>query len=124
MGNNIEALSEFFKGLSDTTRLFILSLLSERPLCVCEISGALGITQTKTSRHLIYLKNRGFVTSSREDRWVVYELSNELSGEERELVERVVRMVKSLPEYKKVKERLEAIIADSGYRDKFGKPVE
>jgi len=83
MGIKLEELAGIFKALSDETRLRILYLLGIRPLCVCEIMGALNITQTKTSRHLIYLKNAGILTSSKEDRWVVYRLRDDLPKEVR-----------------------------------------
>jgi ArsR family transcriptional regulator, arsenate/arsenite/antimonite-responsive transcriptional repressor len=44
-------------------------------LCVCDIMGALGITQSKASRHLRYLFNAGLVTDRREGLWMYYRIS-------------------------------------------------
>jgi len=48
--------AQLFKSLADETRLKILWLLmAKEELCVCDIMGVLGITQSKASRHLRYL---------------------------------------------------------------------
>jgi ArsR family transcriptional regulator len=43
--------------------------------CVFAILNALGFTQTKVSRHLIYLKHSGLVKDRREGLWVIYSLT-------------------------------------------------
>jgi ArsR family transcriptional regulator len=66
-------LSELFKALSDETRLQMLALLLRRgELCVCDFVEALGITQSKVSRHLRYLAHAGLVRDRREAVWVYY----------------------------------------------------
>jgi ArsR family transcriptional regulator, arsenate/arsenite/antimonite-responsive transcriptional repressor len=65
------------KSLSDETRLRIINLLYEKELCVCDIMEVLQIPQTKTSRHLSYLKNSGIVTVRKQAQWVYYSLSPE-----------------------------------------------
>ena len=70
---------ELFKQLSDTTRLRCLSLLvSEDELCVCELTGALGLSQPKISRHLAQLRESGAVQSRRAGHWVHYRLHEDL----------------------------------------------
>ena len=50
--------TEFFKALSDATRLQIVQLLSSQPkMCVCEIVEKLGQPQPTVSRHLNHLKS-------------------------------------------------------------------
>jgi len=69
-------VAQFFKVLSDEARLKILWLLfNHRELCVCEIMGVLGVTQSKASRHLITMKHAGLVTDRREGTWSYYSLS-------------------------------------------------
>jgi len=68
----MDKLLEALKALSDETRLRILNLLFEKELCVCDIMEALQITQTKASRHLIYLKNAGLVKDRKHAQWVYY----------------------------------------------------
>jgi ArsR family transcriptional regulator, arsenate/arsenite/antimonite-responsive transcriptional repressor len=58
--------AQLFKALADETHLEILWLLmGQEELCVCDIMGVLGITQSKASRHLRYLFNAGLVTDRR-----------------------------------------------------------
>lgn len=67
-------LMNALKALSDETRLRIVNLLYEKELCVCDITEALKITQTKASRHLNYLKNAGMVSDRKHAQWVYYSL--------------------------------------------------
>ena len=63
--------AQLFKSLADETRLRMLWLLMGREeLCVCDIMGVLGITQSKASRHLRYLYHLGWVTDRREGVWM------------------------------------------------------
>lgn len=64
-----------FKALSEETRLQIVALLSiHGELCVCDFEGVLGISQSKSSRHLRYLYNAGLVQNRREGKWMYYRL--------------------------------------------------
>ncbi len=66
-------LSRIFKALSDDTRLTILALvLRHGHLCVCEVEQILGITQSKASRHLRYLRDAGLLEDEREGLIVNY----------------------------------------------------
>jgi ArsR family transcriptional regulator len=78
-----------FKALSDETRLRMVNLLLERELCVCEVMEVIGSTQSKTSRHLAYLKNAGLTKSRREGLWMHYSLKRPRSGVHRKLLETV-----------------------------------
>lgn len=73
----MENLLNILKSLSDETRLRIVNLLYEKELCVCDIMEVLGISQTKTSRHLSYLKNAGIVSDRKQAQWVYYSLTSE-----------------------------------------------
>ncbi|MBI6549030.1 metalloregulator ArsR/SmtB family transcription factor [Xenorhabdus lircayensis] len=67
---------QFFKYLSDETRLYIMLLLRETgELCVCDISTALQESQSKTSRHLAMLRKAGLLSDRREGKWIYYRLS-------------------------------------------------
>lgn len=71
-----EQYVELFKALSDETRLRLIVLLYRRELCVCQIETALGISQTKASRHLSILRRAGLLKSRREGLWVYYTLKD------------------------------------------------
>jgi len=63
---------DVFKALGDSNRLRILSMLSERSLCVCEINSVLNISMSTISSHLKILRNAGLVTSEKDGRWIFY----------------------------------------------------
>lgn len=45
-----------FKALADQNRIKIIELLSDKPLCVCEIEQGLNLPQNLVSHHLSVLK--------------------------------------------------------------------
>lgn len=69
-----EQYIELFKALSDETRLKLIVLLHRREFCVCQIEAALGISQTKASRHLAILRRAGLLKARREGLWIYYTL--------------------------------------------------
>ncbi len=78
-------VAQFFKILSDEARLQILWLLfNHRELCVCDIMEALGITQSKASRHLATLRHADLVVDRRDGTWSYYSLRTPESELERE----------------------------------------
>ena len=75
---NIQA-EQFFKILSDPTRLRALVLLArEGELCVCELTHALDEIQPKISRHLALLREAGVVLDRRQGQWIFYRLHPDL----------------------------------------------
>ena len=74
-------LIEVYKCLCDETRLRILHLLSNRPLCVCHFQDILDAPQVKISKHLAYLREHGMVETHREGSWVIYSLPGNSSPE-------------------------------------------
>lgn len=70
-----------FRALADPTRLKMLALIRQHgELCVCDLEHALGITQSKASRHLRYLLNARLLDDRREAVWIYYRLSKYLSA--------------------------------------------
>ena len=70
-------LAEFFKIFADSTRIRILFVLFETPLCVCDLAEALGMKQPSISYQLRILKQARLVKSRREGRTVYYSLSDD-----------------------------------------------
>ncbi|MEE8577613.1 MAG: metalloregulator ArsR/SmtB family transcription factor [candidate division Zixibacteria bacterium] len=66
---------EFFKALSDPTRLRIVALLVRNELCVCDLTEVLGLPQPTISRHMSLLKAARLVSDRREGKWVHYQLT-------------------------------------------------
>lgn len=67
-------LVTIYECLCDRTRLRLLNLLLEGPLCVCHFQAALREPQVKISKHLGYLKRNGMVEAERCGNWMVYRL--------------------------------------------------
>jgi ArsR family transcriptional regulator, arsenate/arsenite/antimonite-responsive transcriptional repressor len=62
-----------FKALSDETRLRIMALVfGHGAVCVCEVEQILGVTQSKASRHMRYLRDAGVLEDRREGVTVYY----------------------------------------------------
>jgi len=76
---NIELGAQIFLASSDTSRLRILNLiLANGEMCVTDVERILEFTQTKTSRHLLYLKNSGILTTRKINQWVLYQIKDEV----------------------------------------------
>lgn len=54
-------------------------LFNQKELCITDIELSLDFTQTKTSRHLIYLRNAGLVNVRKIDQYVFYSIKEEVS---------------------------------------------
>ena len=67
-------LVQIYECLCDPTRLRLLNLLQQGPLCVCHMQEILREPQVKISKHLGYLRGRGLVTVRREGNWMIYAL--------------------------------------------------
>jgi len=70
-------LAEIFKVFGDSTRIRIMCALLPGEMCVCDISAALGITQSAISHQLRLLKNHRLVKSRREGKSMFYSLDDE-----------------------------------------------
>jgi DNA-binding transcriptional ArsR family regulator len=54
------------QALADPTRILILYLLANKPLCVNELVGLLNLPQSSVSRHLGILRERNLVKTERD----------------------------------------------------------
>ena len=66
-----------YRCLCDETRLRILNLLLDGPLCVCHLAAVLELEQPKISRHLKSLRESGAVATRRCYNWTIYRLAEE-----------------------------------------------
>ena len=62
------------KALSDWNRLRIVSMLSHKPLCVCELTDIMNISQSTVSGHLRILKEAEIAEDKKDGLWVEYSL--------------------------------------------------
>ena len=73
----MQTLTSIYKLLSDETRLRLLVLLYQEPLCVCELVGILGVPQPRISKNLAKFRDLGLVTDERQDKYVYYTLKKD-----------------------------------------------
>jgi ArsR family transcriptional regulator len=65
--------------MSDEARLRIMHLLfRNEELTISDLEHILDFTQTKTSRHITYLKNSNIVNARKVDQWVFYSIREEV----------------------------------------------
>ncbi len=75
---NLSFGTQIFKSFSDESRTRILNLLLHcDELTISDLVTILDYTQTKTSRHMTFLKNAGVVSSRCQDQWVFYRVREE-----------------------------------------------
>ncbi len=75
---NIEYGKTIFKSFSDVSRIRILNILANRKeASISDLEMILNFTQTKTSRHIYYLKNAGLLNSENKDQFIFYSLREE-----------------------------------------------
>ena len=75
---NIEYGRTIFKSFSDVSRIRILNILANRKdASISDLEMILDFTQTKTSRHIYYLKNSGLLNSKNKDQFIFYSLREE-----------------------------------------------
>lgn len=109
-------IAQFLKLLADEARLQMLwLLLNHRELCVCDLMEALGITQSKASRHLAILRHAGLVTDRKEAAWSYYSICPADNEVERALLDTLrvklvdhpgaVRVLQNLHDWMERKER-------------------
>lgn len=70
-------LADFFKIFADSTRIKILYVLLMHEMCVCDLAGTLGVSQSAISHQLRTLKQMDLVRSRREGKTVFYSLADD-----------------------------------------------
>lgn len=85
-------LTRVFKALSDSNRIRIIEMISEKPLCVCEITAVLDLATSTVSKHLSILKDAGLILDEKDGKWVNYRL-NETDGNDQ--IRHLIFLVKS-----------------------------
>lgn len=89
--------NQFFKCLSDETRMLSMMLIAQQgELCVCELMVALDDSQPKISRHLAQLRNCGLLGDRRDKQWVYYSLPSDLPEWVRVLLETLCQQQSAL----------------------------
>ncbi|MDD6058889.1 MAG: metalloregulator ArsR/SmtB family transcription factor [Ruminococcus sp.] len=68
--------AELLKVFGDSTRIRIIFALCQSEMCVCDIAGLLGMTQSAISHQLRVLKQARLVASRREGKAIFYSLAD------------------------------------------------
>lgn len=102
----MEQLTQFFKALSDETRLRIVFLLTQGELCVCDLMEVLGEPQSKISRHLAYLKHSGITESKRVGVWMHYKFKDSMNGIFKAQIHFLKEKLSHLPQFREDLEKL------------------
>jgi len=74
-------LLQIYRCLCDETRLRILHLLAQGPLCVCHFQDVLKLPQVAVSKQLAFLRSKGLVIARRHGKWMIYQLPEKTSAE-------------------------------------------
>jgi ArsR family transcriptional regulator len=77
------AMARLFKALADPHRVKIVNLLatSPDPVCVCEFTGPLGLSQPTVSHHLKKLVDAGLLAREQRGTWAYYSLNHDTLGQ-------------------------------------------
>jgi len=75
--DEVDATAQVFKALSDPARVKILSTVvaAEEPVCACEFTPALGLTQATVSHHLKKLTETGLLEREQRGKWAYFSLN-------------------------------------------------
>ena len=74
--SSFQTLSKFYSVFADSTRLPLISLLSEHELCVNDIALIRNRSQSRVSHQLAILRKRDIVTHYRKGKQVLYALTD------------------------------------------------
>ncbi len=87
-----EDRADLMKALADPTRLTMVASLwkADSPICICDFTAGLGLSQPTISHHMAKLKEAGLVESEKRGIWIYYRLRDKMPTETRKLLSRLV----------------------------------
>lgn len=65
-----------FKALAHPSRIAMVEMMRNGPICSCEIEPLLGLTQSNVAKHLAVLRDSGLVSSYREGTRVMCQVTD------------------------------------------------
>ncbi len=65
---------QLMRALADPIRLRVMEALGEGERCVCELTDALDLAQSKLSFHLRVMREAGLIAARQQGRWMYYKL--------------------------------------------------
>ena len=84
--------SALMKALGDPTRLTMVAALwkARQPICICDFTADLGLSQPTISHHVAKLKAAGLVDARREGIWTYYTLRKNLPAATHRLLTQLI----------------------------------
>jgi ArsR family transcriptional regulator len=84
--------SVLMKALADPTRLTMIASLwkAEAPICICDFTAGLGLSQPTISHHMSKLREAGLVESEKRGIWVYYRLRDKLKPSTRRVLSQLI----------------------------------
>ena len=84
--------SELMKALADPTRLTMIASLwkANAPICICDFTAGLELSQPTISHHMAKLKDAGLVDSEKRGIWIYYRLREKLAPATRRILAQVI----------------------------------
>ena len=76
-GDELELTAAIFQILADPTRLHIVDALRHREMCVADLAGVVGSSESAVSHHLRQLRLSRLVRTRRDGRMIHYRLDDE-----------------------------------------------
>lgn len=70
-------MEQYLKAVGDHNRMLILKYLMKEPLCICEFTELLDMTQPAISQHMRKLKQADLVKEEKRSRWVIWSLNTQ-----------------------------------------------
>jgi len=108
-------LLQIYRCFCDETRLRILHLLNQGPLCVCHFQDILKLPQVAVSKHLAYLRANGLVLAQRHEKWMIYRLPEKAPGELDLQLRCLQDCVQSHPVFREDLKRLKKMRCECGW---------
>jgi len=106
----MDGIAVVFKALSDASRLKVMCALEEGRLCACQIIELLGLAPSTVSRHMEVLEHAGLIKSTKQQRWVYYELVGKESGKPAvDILKLLSKMYPDMERAKEVKKEIQKI---------------
>ena len=83
-----EGTAGLMKALADPTRLTMVASLwkAEAPICICDFTAGLELSQPTISHHMAKLKEIGLVEAEKQGIWMYYRLRADLAPATKQLL--------------------------------------
>ena len=84
--------ADLMKALADPTRLTMVAALwkAKAPVCICDFTEDLELSQPTISHHMAKLKEAGLVESKKDGIWIYYRLRHDIAAGTRRLLSQLM----------------------------------